>query len=621
MIPLAHGIGHGVCLENQQAEESLPAGFGFWALSPAGAVSLVVTLLTDDGEAIYVRWGDGEAEWVEHNTPTTHSYAAAGDYELQISTPTRLTSFVNADSTIAFAGTVDTSAFPNLTILKIRKASITAADVSASVLLETIELNGNELEDLDVSANTALTALRIDSNALTASVIDDIITDIYAAGESSGTLNYDSQDGGTEAWDERSQAARNAQVILDEMWTITPATPVATTFWTIAPAAETTVAFTPVSDDSEPLYVYWGDGTHEYLASGEAATHTYGEAGSYAIKFVDPTRLTSIIDTDEAKGHLGVIDTTAFTALETLKIRKSGVTEITIPDDSSITVCEVDGNDLSATEIDDIISNLNTAGESSGTLDYDSQDDGTEAWASRSGAAQTAQYALEAAGWTVTPVAPAASYTALMLRLNDSLVDASGRQSCAAVSGTYHAALSGQKAHQITTSGSYVITGTLGDFALGSGKWTLEWFLGKVDIYAPNWSDNMYVYIKQTSDSKGLKFQWYIQRTSTNVNMFLRVYNNATSALLAESGNIALSPNTATTHVVVQYDGANIYIGINGTRCAETSASIDAITCDDVRLLSTSYSYVGIQEVRFTSGEAIYSGATYTPPSIPLAVV
>lgn len=206
MTPLAHGFGNGVCL-SYASGVSLPKGFTIWTLTPSGAVTLTITLLTSDTLPIYVRWGDGSGEWVAHNTATSHAYAGAGTYALQISTPDRLTSFVNADSAIAFAGTVDTTAFTALTVLKIRKASITAIDISASVLLETAELNGN---------------------ALTASEIDDIITDIEAAGLSGGTLNYDTQTGGTEAWASRSAGAQTAQENLEaDGWTVTPAKPAA----------------------------------------------------------------------------------------------------------------------------------------------------------------------------------------------------------------------------------------------------------------------------------------------------------------------------------------------------------------------------------------------------------
>lgn len=211
----------------------IPAGSPLWTLAPAGAVTLTITLTTDDTLPIYVNWGDNTAEMVDHNTATSHSYAGAGTYVLGLLTPERLVTFQNSDDTIAFNGTVNTSSFPYLTSLKIRKAGITGISLSSSTLLETVELNNNALTTVDLVTiplfTTNIISLRLDSNSLSAAAIDTVITDLDYGANVSGTLNYGSQSGGTDAWSSRSPGAQTAQqALVSKGWSVTPAEPLVT---------------------------------------------------------------------------------------------------------------------------------------------------------------------------------------------------------------------------------------------------------------------------------------------------------------------------------------------------------------------------------------------------------
>lgn len=168
----------------------------------------------------------------------------------------------------------------------------------------------------------------------------------------------------------------------------------------------------------------------------------------------------------------------------------------------------------------------------------------------------------------------------------------------------------------ITTYGSGYFDGsgdtlnTISDpaFGFGSGAWTFEAWVYPTASQTDNW-------IIATNDAGKLR---------------MRVGASGYLSFYTDTGNISLNSTTVVTvnawsHVAICYDGTTLSLFQNGTRTATSTASISNGSSNACYIGSNtiggSYWNGYISNARVVKGSAVYSGATYTVPTSPLATI
>lgn len=164
------------------------------------------------------------------------------------------------------------------------------------------------------------------------------------------------------------------------------------------------VRFKIVTTDDDPIVVQYGNTVVE-IASDTYTTFALPNGDPTMFSVLDPERVLKIIDDGSSDRRGGTVDISSFPNVIEVLMRDSGITELLLGTVYPTSI-DLSGNNLTAEAIDNILTTLDGSAVENGVLNYDDQEGGTEAWASRIEGAQTAQESLEGKGWTITPAVP-----------------------------------------------------------------------------------------------------------------------------------------------------------------------------------------------------------------------
>ena len=286
----------------EPVEEPDPSLFRSTWRVPADSKTITLPLVNGHNYNFTVDWGDGSpiSEITEHNDPDkTHTYAAAGDYNLLIEGLLEAWSFNNAEDgdkdkirSVEDFGDLDyknlSGAFHGCTNLEDFKGGVTSDVTDMSSMFEGATSANPDVSNWDVSSVTNMTSMFDDSALSTANYNAFLINlaDNNALVENVtlgvGTIQYD------------SFAARTAldTLVDDRGWTITdggPADSIGSFRSTWKTSANNETITLPLVDDAAYTYnftVDWRDDTAISTITSfddAAKTHTYETAGDHDI--------------------------------------------------------------------------------------------------------------------------------------------------------------------------------------------------------------------------------------------------------------------------------------------------------------------------------------------------
>ena len=176
-------------------------------------------------------------------------------------------------------------------------------------------------------------------------------------------------------------------------------------------------------------------------------------------------------------------------------------------------------------------------------------------------------------------------------------------------------------------------TATIGGSAIfdGSGDYLGVANNSAFDLSSNNWMIECWMYQTSSSGNQSIcsKYEpsyqssWSLDLVGANWDVY--IYYGSTSYTAVYTG--AAPALNQWNHVVLQRNGSYIEFYVNGVRLAQVAAQTIRTTTSAIRIGDLGSGYSGwefrgyLSDVRIVNGSAIYSGATFTPPTSPLTAV
>lgn len=213
------------------------------------------------------------------------------------------------------------------------------------------------------------------------------------------------------------------------------------------------------------------------------------------------------------------------------------------------------------------------------------------------------------------PTSPltAISGTALLTLQNAAFTDNSVNNSAitrygtATVSGNSPFNTVGYWSNNFPGSGNYMTMANSSAFNLSGGTYTIEMWINPRGDYG-----NYNTLVAKRVLGSG----------TTAWEVYLRISSGVLSFYNGSNYESSTTPTPGVwSHVAAVYDGTNINLYLNGTRVLQSAASNNDVTADIQigTFTSNDERFIGsMSNLRITKGAALYSGASFTPPTGPL---